>query len=89
MRCCPVARGVGVLKDPDPVVLEDDLVMLRVADRGIKAHVVRMAGPNWPWLTFSEVRAIRAERTWGSSPIVRLLDGVMTEGDTRMSMRMW
>lgn len=34
-----VARSVRVLKHPDPIVLEDDLVVLGIGDHGIQAQV--------------------------------------------------
>jgi hypothetical protein len=38
MRRGPVTGLVRVLKKPDPLVLEDNLVVLRIGDQGIEAH---------------------------------------------------
>ena len=37
-----VAWLIGVLEDADPLVLKDDLVVVRVANGGIEAHLRRM-----------------------------------------------
>jgi hypothetical protein len=48
MRSGLVARLVGVLEHPDPLVLENHLVVLRVAGNGVEAHSGRMTDPVVP-----------------------------------------
>lgn len=65
-----VARLIRVLEDTDPVVLEDDLVVLRIRDRGIEAHAMSMparASPRRrsvmiPWTLHAEPPCLRRGR---------------------------
>lgn len=50
---------VLVLEDSDPLVLEDDLVVVWVGDRRIKAHVERMTAGAIDCLLHHAIRQIR------------------------------